>query len=100
MNTTPPHVGTDASDTVYVWTVEGDLRLGPLHRYATDLSHAHYCDLTVSPLQRLSVEPDGAVTIDEVDLTEDSTVTDDDYAVITLTTTAGDTARYQLDLRA
>ena len=100
MNDNTPHPGTDPSGTVYVWTVEGALRLGPLHLYATDLAHAHYCDLTVSPLQRLNVEPDGAVAVDDVDLAETSTVTDDDYAVISLTTPAGDTARYQLDLRA
>ena len=100
MNDSTPLPGVHASGTVYVWTVEGSLRLGPLHLYATDVARAHYCDLTVSPLQRLSVEPDGAVSVDEVDLTEASTITDDDYAVITLTTPAGDTARYQLDLRA
>ena len=100
MNDSTPHPGIDPSDTIYVWTVDGDLGLGPLHRYATDLVHAHHCDLTVAPLQRLSVEPDGAVTVDEVDLPETSTITADDYAVITITTPAGDTARYQLDLRA
>lgn len=100
MNDSTPHPGIDRGGTVYVWTVDGDLRLGPLHLYATDLAHAHYLDLMVSPLQRLSVEPDGAVTVDEVDQAEASTITDDDYAVITLSTSAGDTARYQLDLRA
>ena len=38
--------------------------------------------------------------MDVVDLTETSAITDDDYAVITLSTPAGDTASYQLDLRA